>query len=134
LTCAVAKTHANHLFCSVQLPLVHCAGIKLNDQGLELLRVLLMLEDRLCAFTEKDPPQPWGVIAHLTPVLFQWGAGELALLQSWLLRLQSTEDWRPVTQPLGCARSAFPIGTPLNELTHRLHSALHVWHSLSMCL
>lgn len=82
------------------------AGLKLDARGLALLRALLSLEDRLCGAAEAlhRPPEPWGVMARLTPALFQWGQGQLSLLQSWTQRLLAAEEWKPVTQPIGCAR------------------------------
>ncbi len=52
--------------------------------------------------------RPWGTLALLSPLLYKWVAGQLGLLASWSDRIFSTEDWKPVTQPRGCARWVCP--------------------------
>lgn len=104
--------HAACLLSIVEMGLVaefasNNIGIKLDERGLALLRALLSLEERLCGAAEAGrAPEPWGVMARLTPALFHWGSGQLTLLQSWTQRLLAGKDWKPVTQPHGCARYA----------------------------
>ncbi|CAK0780416.1 hypothetical protein CVIRNUC_005046 [Coccomyxa viridis] len=80
-------------------------GLKLNQQSMDLMRALLLLEDRLCAAMEFQPAEPWGLMAALEPALFKWTIDKLELLQGWMQRLMSDEAWKPVTKPQGCARS-----------------------------
>lgn len=85
----------------------HHAGMNLDERSLELIRTVLDLEERLTSFTDPlQPLEPWGVAQHLQPVLYTWASGQLGLLQSWTQRLMASEDWKPVTQPRGCARCA----------------------------
>ena len=81
-----------------------CAGLKLNQHSMDLMRALLLLEDRLCAAMEFQPAEPWGLMAALEPALFKWTIDKLELLQGWMQRLMSDEAWKPVTKPQGCAR------------------------------
>ena len=89
-----------------QLAMAHmlCAGLKLKQQSMDLMRALLLLEDRLCAAMEFQPAEPWGLMAALEPALFKWTIDKLELLQGWMQRLMSDEAWKPVTKPQGCAR------------------------------
>ena len=48
--------------------------------------------------------ETWAVMPAVQPVLYEWTAVQLGLLGSWVTRLLSGEDWRPVTQPHGCSR------------------------------
>ena len=80
------------------------AGLKLNQQSMDLMRALLLLEDRLCAAMEFQPAESWGLMAALEPALFKWTIDKLELLQGWMQRLMSDEAWKPVTKPQGCAR------------------------------
>ncbi len=70
------------------------------------MRALLLLEDRLYAAMEFEPREPWGLMRALEPALFKWTVDKLELLQGWMQRLMSVEEWKPVTTPQGCARSA----------------------------
>lgn len=82
-------------------------GMKLDQRGLDLIRTVLDLEEKLASHADPlQPLEPWGVTQHLQPVLYQWAAGQLGLLQAWTQRLMAAEDWKPVTQPRGCSRSA----------------------------
>ena len=85
------------------------AGLKLQQQSMDLLRALLLLEDKLCAAMEFQPGEPWGLMHALEPALFKWTVDKLEMLQGWMQRLMSEEEWKPVTLPQGCARSAFVI-------------------------
>jgi hypothetical protein len=83
------------------------AGMKLDERSLDLIRTVLDLEEKLASHADPlQPLEPWGVAQHLQPVLYTWAAGQLGLLQSWTQRLMAAEEWKPVTQPRGCSRSA----------------------------
>lgn len=88
----------------IAMAYMSCAGLKLNQQSMDLMRALLLLEDRLCAAMEFQPAEPWGLMAALEPALFKWTIDKLELLQGWMQRLMSDEAWKPVTKPQGCAR------------------------------
>lgn len=82
-------------------------GMKLDQRGLDLIRTVLDLEEKLASHADPlQPLEPWGVTQHLQPVLYQWAAGQRGLLQAWTQRLMAAEDWKPVTHPRGCSRSA----------------------------
>ncbi|KAK9829741.1 hypothetical protein WJX72_007612 [[Myrmecia] bisecta] len=53
--------------------------------------------------------KPWGTMQLLSPLLYKWVSGQLALLTAWSDRIFETEDWKAVTQPRGCARSAVEV-------------------------
>ena len=92
------------------------AGLQLHQQSMDLMRELLLLEDRLYAAMEFEPREPWGLMRALEPALFKWTVDKLELLQGWMQRLMSAEEWKPVTTPQGCARLALFLrirGNPL---------------------
>jgi hypothetical protein len=84
-------------------------GLQLSPAAMELMRTLLLLEDRLMAAMEFQLGEPWGLMAALEPALFRWTVDKLELLQGWMQRLMSAEEWRPVTAPQGCARCPDPV-------------------------
>lgn len=73
---------------------------------MDLVRALLLLEERLCRAMEFQPGEPWGLMRALEPALFKWTVDKLELLQGWMQRLMHAEEWKPVTKPQGCARCA----------------------------
>ncbi|CAL8468909.1 g8450 [Coccomyxa elongata] len=95
-----------HMLLAPQLRAWLSSGMKLDQRGLDLIRTVLDLEEKLASHADHlQPLEPWGVTQHLQPVLYQWAAGQLGLLQAWTQRLMAAEDWKPVTQPRGCSRS-----------------------------
>lgn len=92
--------------------LLSCAaiitGLQLSPAAMELMRTLLLLEDRLMGAMEFQLGEPWGLMAALEPALFRWTVDKLELLQGWMQRLMTAEEWKPVTAPQGCARCPNP--------------------------
>ena len=94
------------------------AGLPLHQQSMDLMRALLLLEDRLYVAMEFEPREPWGLMRALEPALFKWTVDKLELLQGWMQRLMSVEEWKPVTTPQGCARSALSGPPPCGRGDH----------------
>ncbi len=108
-------------------------GMKLDERSLDLIRTVLDLEEQLALHVDPlQPLEPWGVAQHLQPVLYSWAAGQLGLLQSWTQRLMAAEEWRPVTQPRGCSRSARLL-TPLTHPALLFHGSCEYGHSGIAC-
>lgn len=99
------------------------AGLELHQQSMDLMRALLLLEDKLCAAMEFQPREPWGLMRALEPALFKWTVDKLELLQGWMQRLMSVEEWKPVTAPQGCARSALSTPLPAPEGSSSPHES-----------
>ena len=108
-------------------------GMKLDERSLDLIRTVLDLEEQLASHADPlQPLEPWGVAQHLQPVLYSWAAGQLGLLQSWTQRLMAAEEWRPVTQPRSCSRSARLL-TPLTHPALLFYGSCGYVHSGIAC-
>ncbi|KAL3161403.1 hypothetical protein ABBQ32_010293 [Trebouxia sp. C0010 RCD-2024] len=106
----VAAKALHELFGSQLLPWLATVE-NLTDDNLEAVRQADHLEGQLMDEMEdrETDVSPWGILNRLSPLLFAWVSNQLIMLNDWSGRIQGTEEWKPVTQQRGCARSAVDI-------------------------